>query len=61
MKFTREKLDRILSKPIRTCRYVHECCVCEGEIVDGEKYFDGGYEKRAHVKCAQDEDNLTAR
>ena len=34
--------------PERTCRSLHECRVCGGGIVAGQKYRDGGYGRRAH-------------
>jgi len=37
--------------PIRTCRTMHDCCVCGGTIRDGEQYHDGGYGRRAHTSC----------
>jgi len=37
--------------PIRVCRTLHHCEFCGKDIVDGERYHDGGYSRRAHVKC----------
>jgi len=37
---------------VRTVRmYPHECALCHSAIHLGEKYHDGGYGKRVHVKC----------
>ena len=36
---------------IRTCRWLNECNLCRTDIVHGEKYYDGGSERRAHVAC----------
>lgn len=37
---------------IRTCRTLHFCEICKGRIEYGQKYYDGGYGKRAHDLCA---------
>ena len=37
--------------PVRTCQTMHECHICRGTIHAGEKYHDGGYTRRIHVKC----------
>jgi len=34
---------------IRTCQTMHECCVCHGKISLGQRYYDGGCNRRAHV------------
>jgi len=39
--------------PIRKCRSRHACSVCETHIIYGEKYYDGGYRKKTHVKCVK--------
>lgn len=36
---------------IRTCRWVNGCNLCLTNIVSGEKYYDGGSERRAHLVC----------
>ena len=36
---------------IRTCYRLHFCAVCGHEIMLGQKYFDGGYQRRAHLEC----------
>jgi len=38
--------------PKRTCRTLHHCDVCNGRIVCGQVYFDGGYGRRCHAECA---------
>ena len=38
--------------PKRICRTLHMCNVCDGRIVCGQEYFDGGYGRRCHVGCA---------
>lgn len=38
--------------PIRTCRTLHYCELCGGDIRLGETYYDGGYARRIHTKCA---------
>jgi hypothetical protein len=35
---------------------LHQCAICGQDIVHGERYFDGGYGKRAHEKCVKDTD-----
>lgn len=37
--------------PVRTCRTVHECELCEEDIVVGQTYHDGGHGRRAHTTC----------
>lgn len=37
--------------PIRTCRWLNGCKLCGTNIVAGEKYYDGGGERRAHLVC----------
>lgn len=41
----------------RTCKSLHYCAICKGRIEYGQKYYDGGYGKRAHDLCA-DADEL---
>ena len=38
--------------PRRFCKYLNYCAVCNQDIKEGEEYFDGGYGRRCHVKCA---------
>ena len=49
MKKTR--LERIAEKKIRVCRSMHHCDLCNKDILNGQKYHDGGYGMRAHVDC----------
>lgn len=39
--------------PLRTCRYLNECCKCLKYIYAGQKYYDGGYGLRYHKACAE--------
>ena len=41
------------SYPVRHCRTLHTCRVCRERITIGDKYYDGGYKRRAHVDCAR--------
>lgn len=36
---------------IRTCLSSHHCNLCTYPIKLGERYYDGGYDRRAHVLC----------
>jgi len=36
---------------VRTCRSLHYCEICKRDITDGQKYYDGGYGRRAHMEC----------
>lgn len=47
--------------PLRTCRTMHECVVCERTIRDGETYYDGGLYRRAHKACAEMEMRTPAK
>lgn len=38
--------------PVRVCRSLHFCQKCAQSITLGQEYHDGGYGRRAHVKCA---------
>jgi hypothetical protein len=40
-------------KPLRTCKSLHECCLCDRPITYQDNYRDGGYGKRAHETCVQ--------
>lgn len=42
---------RWIDRPLRTCRSLHHCAVCGKDITIGQRYFDGGYNKRAHESC----------
>lgn len=37
--------------PIRTCMTLHHCAVCHTTISAGQKYFDGGWDRRSHILC----------
>jgi len=37
--------------PRRTCRTLHHCEVCKQQITDGQTYYDGGWNRRAHMTC----------
>lgn len=38
---------------VKTCRTLHECFLCGKDIIYGQDYHDGGWNKRAHVTCAR--------
>lgn len=38
--------------PLRVCRSLHHCEICSQSICLGEEYYDGGYTRRAHKRCA---------
>jgi hypothetical protein len=40
----------------RRCMSLHFCEVCRKDIALGELYFDGGYGRRAHVECVENEE-----
>jgi len=31
--------------------YPHVCAICLKDIEVGERYYDGGYGRRAHIDC----------
>lgn len=39
--------------PLRTCRSLQTCCICEDSIVSSQRYRDRGYGKRAHEQCLE--------
>jgi hypothetical protein len=39
--------------PIRMCYTMHTCRLCGGKIRSYTGYYDGGYGRRAHLKCAK--------
>ena len=39
--------------PIRTCISLNFCEICDSNITTGQRYFDGGYGRRAHAKCIE--------
>jgi hypothetical protein len=38
---------------IRMCYTMHSCILCGGTIANGSVYRDGGYGRRAHVRCVK--------
>ena len=48
------------NRPLRTCRTMHDCCICGTEIRRGHSYRDGGYDRRAHEHCAERKDRAVA-
>jgi hypothetical protein len=42
---------RWIDRPLRVCRTLHHCQVCGKDITMGQRYFDGGYPRRAHEAC----------
>ncbi len=49
---TREDWHKYL---LRKCYTLHMCCLCGLRIHNGQTYFDGGLERRAHEKCVPGE------
>ena len=51
----RTKLERLINslslKPVRNCKTLHHCLLCDRPILLGENYRDGGYPRRAHATC----------
>lgn len=47
------KSIRLDKYQIRTCRTLHHCVACNRDIKSGERYHDGGYGLRSHVKCVR--------
>lgn len=41
--------------PVRTCYTLHFCEICQRDITLGQQYYDGGYGRRAHVGCADEQ------
>ncbi len=39
--------------PKRTCYTLHHCQLCGVGIKYGDEYYDGGYNRRAHVACEE--------
>lgn len=39
--------------PIRKCYALHGCRICGKDITLYQNYYDGGYGRRAHVKCVE--------
>lgn len=51
---TKKKRD-IKKYPLRICRSMHDCFICQSDIFCGEQYYDGGYGHRAHKLCADNQ------
>lgn len=47
-------LTSLSAAPLRTCRSLHHCCLCEKDITLDQMYRDRGYGKRAHLPCVTD-------
>ncbi len=45
--------------PIRTCRYFDHCFACGKTIQSGDKYYDGGYNRRFHKHCVKEGEVFT--
>ena len=43
--------------PVRVCRTLHHCEICEKNINLGQVYRDGGYGRRAHETCVRKENS----
>jgi hypothetical protein len=41
--------------PVRRCFWMNECRLCSQMIASGQQYYDGGYGRRAHCQCADEE------
>ena len=41
--------------PIRYCLWLNHCRLCGKNIANGQKYYDGGYRRRAHYECVEQE------
>lgn len=37
--------------PLRTCMTLHACSLCNESILLSQRYYDGGYGRRAHELC----------
>ena len=44
-------LNSLALKPLRICRYLNHCVLCDQDITAGQSYRDGGYARRAHESC----------
>lgn len=38
--------------PLRRCLSLHHCGVCGRQITLGQRYYDGGFDRRVHEGCA---------
>lgn len=37
--------------PIRTCRATTGCALCNERVAIGQRHYDGGVGKHAHIRC----------
>jgi len=37
--------------PVRICKTLHKCAICNQGIYLNQCYYDGGYGRRAHTHC----------
>lgn len=37
--------------PVAVCTTADQCCVCLRAIDVGQRYYDGGTQRRAHIAC----------
>ncbi len=44
---------RFVDYLMRTCKSLHFCELCHQDITFDQKYYDGGYGRRAHDLCAE--------
>jgi len=44
--------------PLITCSSMNECTICKKPILLGDKYYDGGYNLRAHKRCVDIGENM---
>ncbi|MFH1111019.1 MAG: hypothetical protein V1790_17740 [Planctomycetota bacterium] len=51
---TLKQVMKLRLRPIRTCMYLNYCDICNTDIVAGNRYYDGGRGRRAHVACLDD-------
>lgn len=51
MRYAAPNYRMFLKYPIRACRSLHECRICGMDIKDGQQYYDGGLDRRAHIHC----------
>lgn len=47
---TPELAHRLRRGELRTCRTMHECCLCDKTITLGQTYYDAGLRLRAHFE-----------
>ncbi len=51
----KEKAEYLITKSLRTCYSMHECCICGDTIHNSSNYYCGGHGKRGHVTCVDKE------